>query len=391
MRRLLPNKKGYFGAYGGRYAPETLMQALDELTCAYGAAKRDPAFQKQIRDLLTNYVGRPTPLFEARRLSARAGCRLFLKREDLTHTGSHKINNTIGQVLLARRLGKTRVVAETGAGQHGVAAATACALMDMKCAVYMGTEDMRRQKMNVFRMDLLGAQVIPVESGSRTLKDAINEAFRDWVANTDDTFYCFGSVVGPHPYPRIVRDFQGVIGRETRKQIRNLTGRLPDLVAACVGGGSNAMGIFHAFLEDQTELVGVEAGGRGGEPEEHGAPLNFGSVGVLHGARSYLMQDAGGQVLRTHSVSAGLDYPGVGPEHAFLKDSGRVRYVTANDREALNAFRMLSCHEGILPALESSHALAWVLSNARDWRGKIVIVNLSGRGDKDLELVESLT
>ncbi len=390
MNMSLPDQSGYFGEYGGRYVPETLMRALDDLSAAYHALKDNEAFLKEKNDLLRDFAGRPTPLFEAKRLGAEAGCRIFLKREDLIHTGAHKINNTIGQILLAKHLGKNRVVAETGAGQHGVATATVCALLGLDCTVYMGSEDMRRQKMNVFRMKLLGAKVISADSGSRTLKDAINEAFRDWVSHIDHTFYCFGSVVGPHPYPLIVRDFQKVIGEECRDQMLEMTGALPDEVIACVGGGSNAIGIFHAFINDDVRLTGVEAGGRCANPGHHGAPLCYGRPGVLHGARSYLLQDSDGQILPTHSVSAGLDYPGVGPEHSCLKDAGRVNYVTVNDLNALAAFKSLSQKEGILPALESSHALARVLFSSEEYQHKTVVVNLSGRGDKDLDIVEGL-
>jgi len=380
---------GRFGRFGGRYVPETLMAALDELSAVYDAARADPAFRAELDELLVTYVGRPTPLSEAPRLSERAGCRVLLKREDLNHTGAHKINNTIGQVLLARRMGKRRIIAETGAGQHGVATATACAHFGLDCVVYMGAEDMDRQRLNVYRMQSMGAEVIPVTSGTQTLKDATNEALRDWVTNVETTHYVIGSVVGPDPFPRIVRDLQSVIGRETRVQIVERTGRLPDEVVACVGGGSNAMGIFSAFLDDAAvALVGVEAGGEGVATGRHAATLTAGRPGVLHGSMSYLLQSEDGQILPAHSVSAGLDYPGVGPEHAYLRETGRVRYDVVTDAEALDAFHALGRLEGILPALETAHAVAWVLrESARRSGEEIVIVNLSGRGDKDVAQV----
>ncbi|HKI96785.1 MAG TPA: tryptophan synthase subunit beta [Gemmatimonadales bacterium] len=384
---------GRFGRFGGRYVPETLMAALDELSAVYDAARADPAFRAELDELLVTYVGRPTPLSEAPRLSERAGCRVLLKREDLNHTGAHKINNTIGQVLLARRMGKRRIIAETGAGQHGVATATACAHFGLDCVVYMGAEDMDRQRLNVYRMQSMGAEVIPVTSGTQTLKDATNEALRDWVTNVETTHYVIGSVVGPDPFPRIVRDLQSVIGRETRVQIVERTGRLPDEVVACVGGGSNAMGIFSAFLDDAAvALVGVEAGGEGVATGRHAATLTAGRPGVLHGSMSYLLQSEDGQILPAHSVSAGLDYPGVGPEHAYLRETGRVRYDVVTDAEALDAFHALGRLEGILPALETAHAVAWVLrESARRSGEEIVIVNLSGRGDKDVAQVAERT
>jgi tryptophan synthase beta chain len=384
---------GRFGPYGGRYVPETLMHALDELTSVYEAARADPRFWTELDGLLKDYVGRPTPLSDVPRLSAEVGARVLLKREDLNHTGAHKINNTLGQVLLARRMGKPRIIAETGAGQHGVATATVCARFGLECVVYMGEEDMRRQRLNVYRMQLMGARVVPVTAGTRTLKDATNEALRDWVTNVTNTHYIIGSVVGPDPFPRLVRDFQAVIGREARAQVLERTGRLPRVVVACVGGGSNAIGIFSAFLEDrEVELVGVEAAGEGVASGRHAATLGAGRPGVFHGSLSYLLQDGGGQVQPAHSVSAGLDYPGVGPEHAYLKDSGRVLYEAVMDRAALDAFAALSRLEGILPALESAHAVAWVLARRGRWAaGDVILVNLSGRGDKDVALVAELT
>ncbi len=392
MELALPDAQGYWGPFGGQFVPETLMSALDELISAYEKYQSDPEYKYDLDHLLKNFVGRSTPLYYARRLSRISGkARIYLKREDLAHTGAHKINNTVGQVLLAHRMGKKRIIAETGAGQHGVATATVCALLDLDCVVYMGADDIKRQRMNVFRMELLGAEVISVETGSRTLKDAINEAIRDWVTNIHNTFYCIGSVVGPHPYPMMVRDFQSVIGEETRRQILEIEGRLPDVITASVGGGSNAMGMFYPFLKDSVQLVGVEAGGSALQPGQHCASLGAGSIGVLHGAKSYLLQDQHGQILPTHSISAGLDYPGVGPEHAHLKDTGRVDYVSVNDEEALAAFRLLSQTEGILPALESAHALAQAMKCAEDCKsGTLIVVNLSGRGDKDLEIVEGL-
>jgi tryptophan synthase beta chain len=382
--------RGRFGAYGGRYVPETLIPALDELETAYAGALEDPAYRDEVSRYLTTFCGRPTPLYLARRLTeACGGARIYLKREDLLHTGAHKINNTIGQLLLAVRMGKRRIIAETGAGQHGVATATAAAVFGLPCDVYMGTDDMQRQALNVFRMNLLGARVIPVDTGSRTLKDAINEALRDWVTNVATTFYVIGSVVGPHPYPTIVRDFQSVIGREARAQVQEAEGRLPDCAVACVGGGSNAMGLFYPFKDDPTvELVGVEAGGLGLASQQHAATLCAGRPGVLHGAFSYLLQDAAGQVLSTHSVSAGLDYPGVGPEHAYFKDSGRARYVSVTDAEALEGCHLLCRTEGIIPALEPAHAVAYLRMLAPQLgRDKIIVLGLSGRGDKDLDTI----
>ncbi len=387
----VPDDKGYFGAYGGTWVPETLMHPLEELEKAYRKAVRDRAFQDRLRDLLAVYVGRPTPLYPARRLAAElGGAQIWLKREDLCHTGAHKLNNALGQALLAREMGKGRVIAETGAGQHGVAVATAAALLGLECRIYMGAEDMRRQALNVYRMRLLGAEVAEVDSGSRTLKDAINEALRDWVANVASTHYILGSVLGPHPFPMMVRDFQSVIGTEAFSQFRKATRRLPDLVVACVGGGSNAAGIFSAFVpHDRVRLVGVEAGGRGRGPGEHAARFSSeGSPGVLHGTFTWLLQDPDGRVLPTHSVSAGLDYPAVGPEHAFWKDRGRVSYTRVDDREALGAFHMLAETEGILPALESAHAVAYAIKVAPAMPLKAhILVNLSGRGDKDLDEV----
>jgi tryptophan synthase beta chain len=382
-------EKGRFGAYGGRYVPETLVHALDELSAAWDRYAVDKAFKAEFAQLLKDYAGRPTPLSEAPRLSEAVGGRVLLKREDLCHTGAHKINNALGQALLAMRMGKRRIIAETGAGQHGVATATVCARFGLSCTVYMGEEDMRRQALNVFRMRLLGAEVVPVGSGTKTLKDATNEAIRDWVTNVVSTHYIIGSVVGPDPYPRLVRDLQSVIGTEARAQCLERLGGLPDAIVACVGGGSNAIGIFHPFLDDRgVELVGVEAAGDGLETGRHAASLSKGRPGVLHGALSYLLQDEDGQVLEAHSVSAGLDYPGVGPEHAALKDSGRARYVSVTDAEALAAFERLARLEGIIPALETAHAVAWVLAQAGGWaRGRTVVINLSGRGDKDVASV----
>jgi len=384
---------GRFGPFGGRYVPETLIAPLDELAATYDAARADARFSAELADLLRTYAGRPTPLSDAPRLSERVGCRVVLKREDLAHTGAHKINNTLGQVLLARRMGKRRIIAETGAGQHGVATATACAHFGLECVVYMGEIDMERQRLNVFRMRLLGATVVPVASGSRTLKDATNEALRDWVTNVDSTHYVIGSAVGPEPFPRIVRDFQRVIGEEARTQVIERTGSLPDTVVACVGGGSNAIGIFYAFLDDsKVALVGVEAGGTGAELGAHAASLSAGRAGVLHGSLSYLLQDADGQVAPVHSISAGLDYPGVGPEHAYLRDQGRVKYLTQDDRQALAAFAEVARLEGIVPALESAHALAWVMNSEANWNpDDTVLVNVSGRGDKDVAQVAALT
>jgi len=378
---------GRFGPFGGRYVPETLITALDELTAAYEASLHDAAFQEELDALLRDYVGRPTPLYRARRLEGELGAGpIYLKREDLNHTGAHKINNTLGQALLARRMGKGRIIAETGAGQHGVATATACALFGLDCVVYMGEEDVERQALNVYRMELLGAEVRPVGSGTRTLKDATNEAIRDWVTHVADTHYIIGSVVGPDPFPRIVRDYQAVIGREAKDQMLAVEGRPPSAVIACVGGGSNAMGIFHAFISDpEVELIGVEAAGEGLETGRHAASLGQGRPGVLHGALSYLLQDEDGQVAPAHSVSAGLDYPGVGPEHSYLKETGRADYVSVTDEEALDAFHRLSRLEGIIPALESAHALAYLLKVATGYEGRgPVLVSLSGRGDKDV-------
>jgi tryptophan synthase beta chain len=390
--RLAETTAGRFGPYGGRYVPETLVAALDELAQVYDDARADPAFERELEDLLGTYVGRPTPLSEAPRLSQRVGCRVLLKREDLAHTGAHKINNTVGQVLLARRMGKRRIIAETGAGQHGVATATACALFGLECVVYMGEEDMARQRLNVFRMEVMDAQVVPVGSGTRTLKDATNEALRDWVTNVDTTHYVLGSVVGPDPFPRIVRDFQSVIGREARAQVLERTGGLPHWVVACVGGGSNSIGMFHGFLPDaEVKLVGVEAGGSGLETGRHSASLTAGRPGVLHGCLSYVLQNTDGQVEPAHSVAAGLDYPGVGPEHAYLRDSGRVQYYTVTDQQAVEAFYTLGRMEGILPALESAHALAWVLESGIPWSASdVLLFTLSGRGDKDVQHVASL-
>lgn len=383
----VPDALGHFGRYGGRFVPETLMPALDELTCAYEQCRSDKDFHAELDYYLREYVGRPTGLYFAQRLTdTLGGAKIYLKREDMCHTGAHKLNNVMGQVLIARRMGKPRIIAETGAGQHGVATATACALFGLKCQVYMGVEDMERQALNVFRMRLLGAEVIPVTSGTQTLKDATSEAIRDWVTNVRDTHYIIGSVVGPHPYPMMVRDFQCVIGREAREQILAREGRLPDFVVACVGGGSNAMGIFYPFATDEdVRLIGVEAAGEGVDTDRHCATLSLGSPGVLHGSMSYLLQDNDGQVQLTHSVSAGLDYPGVGPEHSFLKDSGRATYVHVTDSEALDAFVLLSETEGIIPALESAHAVAHAKQLARKLgKNELMVLCLSGRGDKDV-------
>jgi tryptophan synthase beta chain len=388
-----PDNLGHWGRYGGRFVPETLMAPLEELTSAYLASRDDESFQSELKDLLKNYAGRPTPLFRATRLTEHCGgATIYLKREDLLHTGAHKINNSIGQVLLARRMNKQRLVAETGAGQHGVATATVCALFGLDCVVYMGAEDMRRQALNVFRMQLLGAEVREVNAGSRTLKDAINEALRDWVTNVDDTYYLLGSALGPHPYPLMVRDFQSVIGREARQQILEQEGRLPDVLIACVGGGSNSIGLFHPFLADSAiRMIGVEAGGSGNDLGQHAARFNVaggGRPGVLQGTMSYVLQDNNGQVAATHSISAGLDYPSIGPEHAFLHDAGRVEYVSVSDSEALEAFQLLSKLEGIIPALESAHAVAQAIKTAREMTSnQILVVNLSGRGDKDVNSV----
>ncbi len=388
-----PDSKGKFGIFGGKFVPETLMAALSELEENYRKIKDDPQFKKEFNDLLKNYVGRPTPLQPAERFSEYLGngIKVYLKREDLNHTGAHKINNALGQALLAKRMGKKRIIAETGAGQHGVATATACAFLGLECVVYMGEEDVRRQTLNVFRMELLGAKVEVVKSGSRTLKDAVNEATRDWVTNVRTTHYIIGSVVGPHPYPQMVRDFQSVIGEETKEQILEAEGKLPDMIVACVGGGSNAIGIFYPFIDDKSvELVGVEAAGYGLDTNMHAATLCKGTVGVLHGAKSYLLQNEDGQIQVTHSVSAGLDYPGVGPEHSLLKEIERARYYAVTDDEALTAFQVLSRTEGIIPALESSHAIAWVMKKAQELKGKTVIINLSGRGDKDVNQVKDI-
>ena len=389
----VPDANGRFGQFGGKFVAETLMTALTELEALYASLKSDASFTGEFDRDLAHYVGRPSPLYEASRLSDQiGGARIMLKREDLNHTGAHKVNNTIGQALLAKYMGKRRVIAETGAGQHGVATATVAARLGLECHVFMGEEDIRRQSLNVYRMKLLGADVVPVTSGSRTLKDAMNEAMRDWVTNVDSTFYIIGTVAGPHPYPMLVRDFQSVIGREARTQSLSQTGKLPDALVACVGGGSNAIGLFHPFLQDLgVEMYGVEAGGKGLSTGQHAAPLSVGSPGVLHGNRTYLMQDDDGQILETHSVSAGLDYPGVGPEHAWLKDIGRVRYVTADDQETLAAFHRLTRIEGIMPALETAHALAYAEKLASGMSpDQHIIVNLSGRGDKDILTVAAL-
>ena len=389
----MPDERGHFGVYGGIFASETLMQALDELKEAYEKSMNDKAFQAEFDADLAHYVGRPSPLYYAERLSRETGgAQIYLKREDLNHTGAHKINNTIGQALLAKAMGKKRVIAETGAGQHGVATATVAARFGMECVVYMGQEDIVRQAPNVYRMKLLGAEVIPVSSGSKTLKDALNEAMRDWVTNVDDTFYIIGTVAGPHPYPAMVRDFQAIIGREARQQMQDQTGRLPDALVACIGGGSNAIGLFHSFLADESvEMYGVEAAGKGLETGKHAAPLCAGQPGVLHGNRTYLMEDKDGQIIETHSISAGLDYPGVGPEHAWLKDIGRVNYVAATDEEALKAFHQLTRVEGIIPALESSHAIAYGVKQAAQMSpDQNIIINLSGRGDKDINTIAKI-
>jgi len=386
MKKPFPDKHGHFGIFGGKYVPETLMAPLQELETAYLSIRKDPRYQSELRSHLKDYVGRPTPLYFAERLTEELkGARIYLKREDLTHTGAHKINNTLGQAMLVKRMGKKRVIAETGAGQHGVATATAAALFGLKCAVYMGEEDIQRQSLNVFRMKLLGAQVIPVSSGSKTLKDAINEAIRDWVTNVRDTYYLIGSVVGPHPYPMMVRDFQSIIGREARKQVLEKEGRLPDYLVACVGGGSNAMGLFYPFFKDSVRFIGVEAAGLGLDTGSHAASLCAGKIGTLHGSMSYILQNDSGNILETYSFAPGLDYPGVGPEHAFFKENKRAEYVTVTDEEALEAFHLLSRTEGILPALESAHALAHVSKLAPTLgRDQVIIVNLSGRGDKDV-------
>ncbi len=388
-----PDKDGHFGIYGGRFVGETLMEAIYSLEEAYNKYKTDPEFQAEMDKDLADFVGRPSPLYHAENWSKRlGGAQIYLKREDLNHTGAHKVNNTIGQALLAKRMGKTRIIAETGAGQHGVATATVAARLGMECVVYMGAADVERQAQNVYRMKLLGAQVIPVESGSRTLKDALNEALRDWVTNVDDTFYIIGTVAGPHPYPQMVRDFQTIIGREARAQILKSAGKLPDALIACIGGGSNAIGLFHPFIGDEdVAIYGVEGAGHGIDTGKHSAPLCAGTPGVLHGNRTYLMQDGNGQIIETHSISAGLDYPGVGPEHALLKDIGRAEYVSVTDEEALQAFHDLTRIEGIIPALESSHALAYVTKLAPTMSpDQILLVNLSGRGDKDMHTVAQM-
>jgi len=386
----LPDARGHFGPYGGVFVAETLRAALDELTIAYSQCRDDPAFQKELAYEYEHFVGRPSPIFHAKRLSERAGgAQIYFKREDLNHTGAHKVNNTVGQALVARRMGKPRVIAETGAGMHGVATATVAARYGMECVVYMGSEDVSRQAQNVYRMKLLGAKVVPVESGSKTLKDALNEAMRDWVTNVENTFYIIGTVAGPHPYPMMVRDFNSVVGKECVTQMPAMIGRQPDAVLACVGGGSNAMGIFHAYIpHEAVALIGVEAGGLGVETGKHAASLTAGTPGVLHGNRTYLLQDADGQITETHSISAGLDYPGVGPEHAWLKDTGRAKYVTVTDQETLEAFHLTCRLEGIIPALESSHAVAYALKLAPTMRkDQVLLVNLSGRGDKDMHIV----
>lgn len=389
----LPNKRGYFGKYGGRFVPETLIPLLYELEETYLKIKKERSFWREWSDLLREYAGRPTPLYHAENFSQYLGghIKVYLKREDLLHTGAHKLNNTIGQVLLAKKMGKTRIIAETGAGQHGVATATACALLNMKCVVYMGAKDTERQALNVFRMRLLGAEVVPVYSGTQTLKDAINEALRDWVTNVRDTLYVIGSVVGPHPYPMMVRDFQSIIGIETKKQILKKEGKLPDIIMACVGGGSNAMGIFYPFRNDsKVRLIGVEAAGHGLNTEQHSATLSVGEPGVLHGMLTYLLQDKVGQIKGAHSIAPGLDYPGVGPEHAYFRDTGRAEYVAVTDEEALKAFHILSEKEGIIPALESAHAVAYLIKIAKKLpKGTVVVINLSGRGDKDVVSVKN--
>lgn len=392
-KKELPDEQGHFGPYGGMFVADTLIHALKELQDAYAKYRNDPQFLAELQLELADYVGRPNPLYHAARLSSElGGAQIYLKREDLNHTGAHKINNTVGQALLAKRMGKTRIIAETGAGQHGVASATVAAKLGFKCVVYMGSEDIKRQASNVFRMKLLGAEVVPVTSGSKTLKDALNEAMRDWVSHVDDTFYIIGTVAGPHPYPQLVRDFQSVIGIEARQQCLDKTGSLPDAIVACVGGGSNAIGLFYPFLNDESVAIyGVEAGGKGLDTGEHSASLIAGKPGVLHGNRTYLLCDENGQVRDTHSISAGLDYPGVGPEHAYLKDSGRVTYEAINDEEALHAFRTLTQIEGIMPALESSHAVAFAMKLAKKMgKEQKIIVNLSGRGDKDMHTVAAI-
>lgn len=391
--QTVPDERGHFGVYGGRFVSETLISALDELAQVYNKLRHDADFIKEFDHDLAHYVGRPSPLYFAERLTQKVGgAQIYLKREDLNHTGAHKVNNTIGQALLAKYMKKTRIIAETGAGQHGVASATVAARLGLSCCVYMGAEDVQRQKLNVYRMKLLGAEVVPVTSGSKTLKDAMNEAMRDWVTQVDSTYYIIGTVAGPHPYPMLVRDFQSIIGREAKVQCQAQTGRLPDALVACVGGGSNAIGLFHPFLADESvKMYGVEAAGHGLNTRHHAAPLSAGRPGVLHGNRTYLMEDDNGQILHTHSVSAGLDYPGVGPEHAWLKDLGRVNYVGIDDQEALAAFRMLTQVEGIMPALESSHAVAYACKLAKQMRSnETIIINLSGRGDKDIHTVAAI-
>ena len=391
--KKVPDSQGHFGAYGGVYVAETLVPALEELAQQYELIKENKEFKSEVQNDLEKFVGRPSPLYFAKRWSKQlGGAKIYLKREDLNHTGAHKINNTVGQILLAKHMGKTRIIAETGAGQHGVATATVAARHGMKCVVYMGEKDIKRQSLNVYRIKILGAEVISVNSGSKTLKDAMNEAMRDWVTNVDDTYYIIGSVAGPHPYPQIVRDFNSVVGKEVLVQSKEEIGKMPDLLVACVGGGSNAMGLFYPFLEiSTTDLVGVEAGGLGLDTGKHAAPLNAGSEGVLHGMRTYLMQDDKGQIQDTHSISAGLDYPGVGPEHAWLKDIGRANYTTANDQEALDAFKELTLVEGIMPALETAHALAYVKKKAPSMDSEqVIVVNISGRGDKDINTVAKI-
>ena len=389
--KILPDKNGHFAEFGGRYVSETLIFPLTELLKAYNKIAKSSKFQKEFKKELHDYVGRPTPIYHASRISKELGsCNIFLKREDLNHTGAHKINNALGQAMLAKKMGKRRIIAETGAGQHGVATATACARLNLKCVVYMGSKDIQRQKINVYRMKLLGAEVIAVDSGSKTLKDALNEALRDWVTNVDDTHYIIGSVAGPHPYPMIVRDFQSVIGYESKQQMKILIKKNPDILIACVGGGSNAIGLFHPFLNNDVEMIGVEAGGLGLKTGKHAAPLNKGQPGILHGNRTYVMEDVNGQIQSTHSISAGLDYPGVGPEHSWLKDIKRVKYVTVTDKEALKAFYYLTEKEGIIPALETAHALSYAFKIAKTKRKKNILVNLSGRGDKDIDTIVSL-
>lgn len=390
---MLPDERGHFGIYGGRFVAETLMTALIELEKAYLKTKKDASFQEELDYYLREYAGRPNPLYYAEKLTKYlGGAKIYIKREDLNHTGSHKINNTLGQALLAKRMGKKRIIAETGAGQHGVATATVAALFGFECEIYMGEEDTKRQALNVFRMELMGAKVIPVSSGTKTLKDAINESFRDWVTNVENTYLLIGSVVGAHPYPMIVRDFQSVIGKETKQQIIQKEGKLPDYLIACVGGGSNAMGMFYPFYNDkEVKFIGVEAGGLGIETSKHGASLCAGSVGILHGSKSYILQDENGQIMPTHSISAGLDYPGVGPEHSFFKDSNRAEYVYVTDKEALDAFKLLSLHEGIIPALESAHAIAYAVKLAPKLStSSIIVICLSGRGDKDVQSVSEM-